>query len=277
LTARFVARGLSSTIGQQFIVENKPGAGGLIGFTAGVEALPDGYTVMLISIAYAVNPSIYKLKFDPINDITPIIQISQGPQLIVANPSVPVKSMKELIALAKSEPDVLNVAYAGQGGVDHITAELFAHSAGIRLNRVPYKGASPALIDTIGGQTDLAVISFSAGLPHVRAGRLRALAVTTPHRVSAAPDIPTVAESGVPGYEVVQWYGLAGPKGLPPAIVTRINGEVAKVLASKEAVEHLQQDGQSPVGGTPEQLQAWVKKEVLRWNKVVAELGIKAE
>jgi tripartite-type tricarboxylate transporter receptor subunit TctC len=277
LATRFIAQRLSSAMGQQFIVENKPGAGGTIAFATGINSTPDGYTLTLITMTYAISPSVYKLKFDPVGDMTPIIQIAQGPQLIVVHPSLPVKSIRDLIALAKSEPGKLNYASTGQGGIAQLAAELFSSMAGIKMNHVPYKGGAAALTDTIAGQTDLAVTSFSSAQPYVKSGRLRALAVTTPKRVSAAPDIPTVAESGVPGYEVVQWYGLIGPKGLPPPIVARINREVVKVLETKEAAEHFQNEGMSPVGGTPEQLLAVIKKEIPIWRKVATDIGLRAD
>ena len=277
IIARFVAQRLSSSLGQQFIVENRPGAGGSIGTAAGVNAPSDGYTLTLISASYTVHPSVYKLKFDPITDIAPIIQVSQGPFLIVVHPSVPAKTIQELIALAKSRPGNLNYATPGQGGITHLATELFATMAGIKLNHVPYKGTGPALTDTIAGQTDLYFSTTAAALPHVKSGRLRALAVTTPKRLPFAPDIPTVAESGVPGYETIQWHGLIGPKGLPSPIVARINGEVAKLLELKETAEQLQNDGVSPAGGTPEQFLATIKKEIPIWRKVVNDVGIKAE
>jgi tripartite-type tricarboxylate transporter receptor subunit TctC len=277
LTARFVAHRLSSTMGQQFIVENKPGAGGTIAFATGINSTPDGYTLTLITMTYTISPSVYKLKFDPVGDMTPIVQICQGPQLIVAHPSLPVTSIRDLIALAKSKPGKLNYASPGQGSTAHLTVELFSGAAGIKMNHIPYKGAAQALTDTVAGQTDLAVSSLSGAYPYVKSGRLRALAVTTPERVPAAPDIPTVAESGVPGFEVIQWFGLIGPKGLPLPIVASINGEVAKLLKSKEAAEHLQNEGMSPVGGTPEQFLALIKKEIPVWRKVAADIGLKAD
>ncbi len=277
IVARFIAQRLSSAMGQQFIVENKPGAGGTIGAAAAISSPPDGYTLTLISASYSVNPSIYKLKFDPVADVTPIIQISQGPFLIVVHPALPAKTTQELIALAKSRPGNLNYASPGQGGITHIVTELFASMAGIKMNPVPYKGTGPALTDTIAGQTDLYFSATAAALPHVKSGRLRALAVTTPKRLPFAPDIPTVAESGVPGYEAFTWHGLIGPKGLPPAIVDRINGEVRKTLMDAETAEKLQIDGVSPAGGTPEQFLALIKKEVQIYRKVATDLGLKAE
>ena len=277
LSARFIARNLSSAMGQQFIVENKAGAGGSIAFAAGAEAPPDGYTLTMISVAYAVNPSVYKVRFDPIVDMTPIIQTEQGPLIIVANSSSPVKSLKDLIAFAKAHPGRLTYASPGQGGTSHLAAELLSSMAGIKMNHIPYKGGAPALTDTIAGQTDLCFNVVAGTLPHVKSGRLRAIAVTSSRRMPSEPEIPTVAESGVPGYEVNQWYGFIGPKGLPAPIVARLNAETAKVLKTKETADQLRNEGLSPAGGTPEQFRALISKEVQLWRKVVTDIGLKAE
>ena len=277
LTARFIARELSAATGQQFIVENKPGAGGSIAFAAGAEAPPDGYTLTMISVAYAVNPAVYKVKFDPMADMTPIVQTAEGPLIIVANPKLPVKNVKELIALAKAKPGQLTYATPGQGGTSHLAAELLSSMSGIKMNHIPYKGGAPALTDTIAGQTDLCFNVVSSTLPHVRSGRLRAIAVTSAKRMPSEPDIPTVAESGVPGYEVNQWYGLIGPRGLPAPVVARLNGDVAKVLKTKEAADHLRNEGLVPASGTPEQFRVLIGKEMQLWQKVVTDIGLKAE
>lgn len=274
---RFIAQRLSASLGQQFIVENKPGAGGAIGFEAGVRSPPDGYTLTLISSSYTVNPSLYKIKFDPVADITPIIQLSRGPLIVVVNPSLPVKNLEELLALAKAKPGQITFASAGSGSFNHLAGELFASMARIRMTHVPYKGTGPALTDTLAGQTNVMFGTNSSVLPHARSGRLRALAVTTAQRLAAEPDIPTVAESGVPGYEVVLWHGLIGPKGLPRATVDRINGAATKVLKLPETAEKLQSDGVSPAGGTPEQFLAVIREEIAVWAKVVREAGVKVE
>jgi tripartite-type tricarboxylate transporter receptor subunit TctC len=277
LTARFIARELSAAMLQQFIVENKPGAGGSIAFAAGAEAPPDGYTLTMISVAYAVNPTIYKVKFDPMVDMTPIVQTAEGPLIIVANPKLPVKTVGDSIALAKAKPGQLTYATPGQGGTSHLAAELLSSMAGIRMNHIPYKGGAPALTDTIAGQTDLCFNVVSSTLPHVRSGRLRAIAVTSAKRMPSDPNIPTVAESGVPGYEVNQWYGIIGPRGLPAPVVARLNGEVAQVLKTKEAADHLRNEGLVPASGTPDQFRALIGKELQLWRKVVTDIGLKAE
>ena len=275
--ARFTAQRLSGSFGSQVIVENKPGAGGLLGIEQGVKADPDGYTFTLIASSYTVNPALYSLKYDPVNDITPVVQISQGPMLVVVNPKVPAKSATELIALAKAKPGTLNFASAGQGSITHMACELFAYMAGIKMNHIPYKGTGPALTDTIGGQTDLFCTSTATALPHVKAGRLRALAVTTANRLPAEPNVPTLAESGVKGYDVPLWHGLIAPKGMPKVAVDKMNAEVNKLLKSKDTAEQLQTDGVAPKGGTPEAFRDQIRKEVELWKKTVAATGVKAE
>jgi tripartite-type tricarboxylate transporter receptor subunit TctC len=275
--ARFMAQRLTESLGSQVIVENKPGAGGVLGVEVGVKSPGDGYTLTLIASSYTVNPSIYKLHFDPVTDITPIIQMSQGPLLVVVSPGVPVKTIKELIALAKSKPGEVTFASSGQGSVIHLATELFDTMANIKMNHIPYKGTGPALTDTLAGQTNVFFSSTANAMPHVKAGKLRAIAVTTTKRIPALPDVPTIAESGVPGYDVVLWHGLIGPKGLPRAVVDRINGEVTKSLKLKETAEQLQNDGVAPAGGTPEQFAAQIRKEIGIWKKVAADAGVKAE
>jgi tripartite-type tricarboxylate transporter receptor subunit TctC len=274
--ARFMAQRLSAALAQQFVVENRAGAGGTIGVEAGVKAPADGYTLTLVS-NNTVNPSLYKLRFDPIADITPVIQISSGPYIVVVHPSLPVASMGELIALAKSDPGRIFFASSGQGSVGHLATELLASMAGFKLNHVPYKGTGPALTDTIGGQTNALLGSTATTLPHVRSGRLRALAVTSSTRLASEPDIPSVAEVGVPGYETVLWHGLIGPKGMPRPVVERLNGEVSKVLQLRETGEQLQNDGVSPAGGTAEQFLSTIRREIELWRRVVNEAGVKTE
>jgi tripartite-type tricarboxylate transporter receptor subunit TctC len=275
--ARFMAQRLTESFGSQVIVENKPGAGGVLGIEQGIKAPADGYTLTLIASSYTVNPSIYKLNFDPVTDITPIIQISQGPLLVVVNPALPVKSIKDLITLAKSKPGEVTFASSGQGSVIHLATELFDTMAKVKMNHIPYKGTGPALTDTLAGQTNVFFSSTANAMPHVKAGKLRAIAVTTAKRIPALPDVPTVAESGVPGYDVVLWHGLIGPKGLPKTVVDRINGDVTKSLKLKETAEQLQNDGVAPAGGTPEQFAAQIKKEIGIWKKVAADAGVKQE
>src|SRR5437870_8055711 len=227
--ARLLAQKLTERLGQQVIVENKPGAGGNLGAEFAVKSPPDGYTLLLIAGSYTVNPSLYKLSFDPVNDISPIVQLSQGPFVVAVHPSVPAKTLRELIDYARKEPDKLSYASAGSGSITHLASELFLDMAKIRIVHVPYKGTGPALNDTIAGNTQLIFGSVATSLQFIKSGRLRGLAVTTPQRIPAAPELPTVAEAGVSGYEVVLWHGLVAPKGVPRPIVDRLNREANEV------------------------------------------------
>src|SRR3954464_12710635 len=202
---RFMAQRLTEAMGKQFLVENKPGAGGVPGIEQGIKAAPDGYTLTLIASSYTVNPSVYKIHFDPIADITPIIQMSQGPLVVVVRPSLPVNNTKDLIALAKAKPGQVNFASSGQGSVIHLATELFQSMAGIRMNHVPYKGTGPALTDTMAGHTTLLFGSIAATMPIVKSGKLRPIAVTTAKRIPALPNVPSIEESGVKGYDVSNW------------------------------------------------------------------------
>lgn len=275
-TTRLLGQYLAEPLGQQVLVDNRPGAGGTVGTEIGMKSPPDGYTLTMVSSSYPVLPSLYKLSFDPIADIAPIVLVAKTPFVITVHPSFPAKTVKELIAIAKARPGQINFASAGTGSGVHLATELFMHQAGVRMNHVPYKGTGPALTDTISGQVTLLFGSVVASLPHVRSGRLRALAVTSAQRSAAVADIPTVAESGLPGYEVLDWSSLLAPRGTPPSVVDRLNGDVRKVLAQKEVVERLQQNGLAPGGGAPDQLLDMIRREMGMWRKVVAAAGIKA-
>jgi len=277
LTARLLAPRLAEGLGQTVVVDNRPGAGGTLGTELGVRAAPDGYTLTMISASYPVNPSLYKLTFDPVEDISAIAQVATGPYLVVVHPSLPVKNIRELIAFARARPGQINYATSGQGSVIHLATELFANMAAIRMNHIPYKGTGPALSDTVGGQTALLFSSIAPALPQVKSGRLRALAVTSAARVRAEPQIPTVAESGVPGYEATAWQGVVGPRGLPRPIVDRLNSETNKVVRMREFEERLQSDGVWPAGGTPDELKALIRREIGQWRDIIARAGIKPE
>src|SRR5437762_1909500 len=275
--ARFTAQRLSDALGSQVIVENRPGAGGLLGIEQGVKAEPDGYTLTLIASSYTVNAALYPLKYDPIADITPIVQISQGPMIVVAYPKFPAKNVQELIAIAKQKPGTINFASAGQGSITHMVAELFQSMAGIKMNHVPYKGTGPALTDTISGQTDIFFSSTATALPHVKSGRLRAIAVTSAKRLPAEPEVPTIAEGGVKGFDVLLWHGLIGPKNLPRPVVERVNAEVNKILKIKETAAQLETDGVAPAGGSDKQFRDQIAKEIALWKDVVAKTGVKVQ
>jgi tripartite-type tricarboxylate transporter receptor subunit TctC len=275
--ARVAAAKLSEAMGQQFIVDNRPGAGGSLGAELGAKAPPDGYTLTLIAGSYAVNPALFKLNFDSINDITPVIQLSQGPFLIVAHPALPIRTAKDLIALGKAKPNTLLYASSGQGSITHLATALFADMAGIKMIHIPYKGTGPAITDTISGQTQLLWGSIAPTTPHVKSGRLKAIAVSTMQRVEAFKDVPTVNESGLKGYDVILWHGLIAPKGLPRPILDRLNAELNKMLKAKDMQDRLAGDGVSAAGGTPEQFGALIKKDIETWQRVVQKAGVKAE
>jgi len=264
-------------MGAQFIVENRPGAGSNLGAELAVKAPADGYTLLLISASYTVNPSVYKLSFDPMNDITPIIQISGGPYVIAVHPSVRANTLAELVQLAKKEPEKLAYGSSGNGSIMHVASEYFLDSAKIKVLHIPYKGTGPAVADTIGGQVQLVFGAVPVTLPHVKAGRLRALAVTTDKRIAAAPDLPTVAESGYPGYEVTNWHGLVGPKGLPRDIVERLNREIGQVVLGEDMKKNLAADGLEPAGGSPARFGEILKNEMARWGKVVQQAKIRID
>jgi len=277
LAGRLVAAKLSERLGTQFIVENRPGAGSNLGAEIAVKSPPDGYTLLLISASYTVNPSVYKLTFDPLNDITPIIQISGGPYVVAVHPSVPANTLAEFVALVKKQPDKYAYGSSGSGSIMHVASEYFLDAAKIKVLHIPYKGTGPAVADTIGGQVQLVFGAVPVTLPHVKAGRLRALAVTTDKRIAAAPDLPTVAESGYPGYEVTNWHGLVGPKGLPRDIVERLNREIGEVVKGEEMKKNLAADGLEPAGGSPARFGEILKNEMVRWAKVVRQAGIKVD
>jgi tripartite-type tricarboxylate transporter receptor subunit TctC len=276
-TARLIAQRLGERMGQTFLVENKPGAGGNLGAEQVVRSPGDGYTLLLISASYTVNPSVYKLSFDAINDITPIVQVSGGPYVVAVHPSVPAQTLAEFVALAKKEPDKLAYGSAGNGSIMHVASEYLLHTAGMRVLHVPYKGTGPALSDTIAGNLQLVLGAVPTTLPQVKAGKLRALAVTTKKRIAAAPDIPTVAESGYPDYEVTNWHGLIGPKGMPKEIVERLNREVNDAIHGAEMKKQLATDGLEPAGGSPARFAAILSSEAARWAQVVQQAGIKVE
>src|SRR5213078_1495245 len=239
---------------------------GNLGAEFAVKSAPDGYTLLLVAGSYTVNPSLYKLSFDPVNDITPLIQLSQGPFVVAVHPSVPANNLKELIELARRQPDKLSYASAGSGSITHLASELFLDMAKIKVVHIPYKGTGPALNDTIAGSTQLIFGSVSTTLQFIKSGRLRGLAVTTPRRISALPDLPTVAEAGVPGYE-----------GVPRLIVDRLNREANEVLKAKDMGDLLATDGVAPAGGTPEQFRAVIKADIGRWRGVVKQANIKVD
>jgi tripartite-type tricarboxylate transporter receptor subunit TctC len=278
IVARMIVHGLSEKLGKQVVVENRPGAGTLIGGEVVAKAKPDGYTLLMGVSTLALNPAIYKkMPYDAIRDFAPITQAAIIPNLIIVHPSVPARNVKEIIALAKARPGEMLYASGGVGTNPHLTMELFASMAQIRMVHVPYKGGAPGMTAVISGEAALMAQGIAASVPHVRAGKLRALGVTSAKRVSATPDVPTIAESGLPGYESVQWPGVLAPAGTPPEIVSRLHTEIVAVLRAPETRTRLVADGAEVVANTPEEFGAFIRAETAKWAKVVKAAGIRAE
>jgi tripartite-type tricarboxylate transporter receptor subunit TctC len=278
ITARLVAQGLSEAFKQSVIVDNRPGSSGIAGTEMVARAAPDGYTLMVVASSFSINPALdRKLPYDSIRDFTTVTQLSKFPNMLAAHPSTPVKTLQDVIALAKAKPGQVTYASAGVATGTHMTAELLRYMTKIDLLHVPYKGGGPAMTAAMGGQTQLLIATSVGLLPHVRSGKLRAIAVTSAKRSAAAPDIPTFAESGVPGYEHEPWNGMFGPAGMPKAVLARVNAEVIRVLHAPEAKKVLEGDGADIVGNTPEQFGIVLKAEIAKWTKVAKAAGIKAE
>lgn len=276
LTARFIAPQLADRLGQSVVVDNRPGAGSIVGTDLVAKATPDGHTLLVVASSFSINPSIYeKLPFDPVRDFAPVTMLSSYPNILVVHPSVPASSVKELIALAKAKPGTLNYASGGTGTGTHLSAELFKTTAGISAVHVPYKGGGPANNAVVAGEVQYMFATIASVLPIVKAGRLRALAVTSARRSPAAPDLPSMAEAGLAGYDERTWNGLLAPARTPPAIVNKLSAEVAALLKSPETRERLAAQGAEPGGNRPAQFAAIIKSEIAKWAKVVREAGIK--
>jgi tripartite-type tricarboxylate transporter receptor subunit TctC len=260
------------------VVENRPGAGTMIGGEVVARAAPDGYTLLMGISTLAINPAIYRrVPYDALRDFAPISQVVALPNILVVHPSLPVKTVKELIAFARARPGQINFASAGVGTNPHLSMELFLSMAGLKMVHVPYKGSGQGVIDLIAGHVSVMTPSIITALSYVRNGRLRALGVTSAKRASGAPDIPTIAEAGLPGYEAVQWFGVLAPAGTPREIVTRLHGEIVRVLQVADVRQRLLQDGAEPVGSTPEEFGAFIRAETAKWAKVARDIGIRPE
>ncbi len=273
--ARMLAPRLSDQFGRQFFVENRPGAGSTIGADFVAKAAPDGYTLLLTGTPHVISAHLYKkLPYDALKDFTPIALIASGPYALVVNPrELPVSSVRELIAAAKAQPGKIDYASSGNGSAQHLVSALFNSMAGIDLNHVPYKGSAPAMQDLLGGQVKVSFAGVPNVLAHVRSGRLRALAVSTPKRWSELPEVPTVAEAGVPGYEATLWLNLSGPAGLPAEIVQRLAGEIGKTLQDPEVQNNFRAAGVEATSMGPQELNALIRTEHEKWGRVVRETG----
>jgi tripartite-type tricarboxylate transporter receptor subunit TctC len=277
LTARAIAAKLTEAWGQTVVADNRAGANGTIAVDIATKSAPDGYTLTMISSSHSVNSSLYKLPYDLTRDLAPITQATSQPYALVVHPSVAAKSIKELVALAKARPDGMAYGSSGIGGLSHLSGALFCSLADIKLVHVPYKGGFPALTDVVGGQIQMLFSTLLQSEAQRKAGRVRALAVTTKKRSAGAPDLPTMQEAGVAGYEVAGWYGVLAPAKTPRPIIDKLNTEIVRILRSPDIQGKLAADGSEAVGNTPEQFGAHIKSEVAKWAKVVHEANIRAE
>lgn len=278
ITARVIGQRLGEIYGQQILVDNRPGAGSNIAAELAAKTAPDGYTVFIGTVANTINATLYaRLPFDFARDFAPVALTTSAANILVVHPSVPAHSVAELIKLAKARPGQLNYASAGIGTAPHLSAEMFRSMAGISLAHIPYKGSPPAVTDLIGGQVALMFSPASSVLTQVKGGRLRALAVTTATRLPSLPELPTVAESGLAGYETVTWFGFVVPAATPRDIVGKLNSDTAKVLAQPEVRQQFASQGVDVIGGTPEQFAAYIRSEIVKWARVIKESGARAE
>jgi tripartite-type tricarboxylate transporter receptor subunit TctC len=273
--ARILAQKLNESLGVTFVVDNRPGAGGIVGTDLAAKAKPDGYTIVLVSTSHAINPSLHrKLPFDPARDFSPVTMLASGPLLLVVHPSLPARNVRDLIAIAKARPGMLTVASAGNGTPPHLACELFKTLTGVDMVHVPYKGNGPAYVDLVAGQVSVMFPSIATALPIVKGGKLRPLAVTSANRSRIAPELPTIAEGGVPGYELSSWYGLLAPAGTPTAIVSKLQQEVSKFFKGAELMEKLLSQGVEPLANLPDEFAAALTAEIAKWNKLARAAGI---
>ncbi len=277
--ARLIGQKLTAATGQQVIIDNRPGAGGAIGAEAAARSPADGYTIFLAGVAtHGINPNLRKkLSYDPVRDFDAVSLIASAPLLVVVHPSLPIRSVKELIALAKAKPGQINYASNGAGGSSHMAVELFKMTTGTNLAHIPYKGLAPALTELLSGEVQLMFSSAVAMLPQVKSGKLRAIAMTGAKRSPAIPDIPTVAEAGVPGYETGSWYGIVAPVGTPKVAIDRLSKEVIAIVHAPDITHRLNDEAIIPVGSTPAEFTDYIKKELARWAKVIKQSGIQLD
>lgn len=279
IMARIVGQKLGESFGQQFVVDNRPGAGSAIASEITAKAAPDGYTLLMIGTSFAINAGVYKkLSYDPVKDFAGVILVSSAPQVLVANLSLPAKSVTELIDLARAKPGQLNFASSGNGSTSHLAGELLKSMAKIDLVHVPYKGGSAVMMtDLMSGRMELLFLSLPGALPQIKAGRVKAIAVTSSKRSSAAPDVPSFAESGVPGYEATSWNGLVAPAAIPKQIVAHLNAELLRMLRRPDVIDAITRQGAEPLGSTPAEFDAYLKTEVAKWKKLIASSAVQLD
>ena len=277
LVARLIAQKITEPLGQPVIVDNRPGGSTIIGTEIVARSPPDGYTLVMATSSHGINPSLYKLPFDPVKDFTGVCFFATAAMMLTVHPNVPAKTVKELITVAKANPGKLNYASSGTASIPHLAGELFNVSAGVKTVHIPYKGSGPALNDLLGGQVDMMFASPVPTVPQVKYGRLRAIAMASLQRARAMPELPTVAESGLPGFEAASYYVILGPANMPAAIASKLSGEMIKASQLPDVRERLSVEGAVIVGGTPQQAVAHIESEVARWSKVVKAAGIKLD
>ena len=278
IIARLLAQKMSDNLKRSFIVENRTGAGGTVAYALVAKSAPDGYTLLAVASGYAISPAVYpKLGYDPIRDFTPISVVVQAPIVLMVHPALPTRSVRDLLALARSPRAHLDAASAGHGTSNHLALELFNSLAGVKIAHVPYKGTGQALVDLMAGQVQVMFGNILSSLQYVRIGKIRALAVTSAKRSNVMPELPTVMESGVPGYETTTWHGWLAPAGLPQDLVAKLNTELARAVRSRDVMDKLSDDGGEPVAGTPDQFRNHIAAEIARWRKVVRDAGIRVE
>lgn len=275
-SGRLLGQKFTDAWGQQVIAENRPGAGGTIATELVARAAPDGYTLLMVSMSHTITPALYKLSYDTIKDFAPISLFVQSPSVLTVHPSLPVKNVKELIAFTKARPNEILFSSSGNGSGQHLAMELLNRMAGITLVHVPYKGTAPSITDLAGGRVSVTVASAISTMPHVRANRLRALAVASAKRSPSVPELPTIAEVAIPGFAVDQWYSVMAPAGTPRDIVNKLHGEIVKTVNDPATKERLLAMGLDPVGSTPDDFTAYLKTETAKWSKLVKEAGIRA-
>ena len=278
ITARVVAAEMSKTIGQNIVIDNRPGASGMIGSEMVTKATPDGYTLLANASIHVINPSVYPdMRFDAIKDFTPITQLAQVPLVLVVPANSPIKSVKDLVEYAKANPGKVNFGSAGSASAQHLAGESFKIAAGIQMQHIPYKGSAPALTDLAGGQLQLMFDSMPSATPMINSGKLRAIAVTTTTRAKARPDLPTIAESGFPGFDISTWYAYWAPKGTPADVVEKLAASAAQALKNPEVIAKYEAMGAEPVGSTPAQFAAYVESEAKKWSEIVKKSGAKLD
>ena len=274
VAARILQKELAPAIGQPVIIENKPGAGSTIGTAEVARAAPDGYTLVMISTAHVISPHLYKaMPYDPLKDFTPVMKLAEGPYVLVTHPSLPVKNVAELIALARAEPSRIDYASSGNGSAQHLVGALFTTMANAPMNHVPYKGSAQAMNDVIGGQVKVSFVGVPNALPNLGTGKLKALAVSTRKRYADLPDVPTLEEAGVPGYDATIWLGLLAPPGTPRDVVQKLNSSITRILSTAEAKKLMASAGVDVATSTPEDFGTLMRSELDRWGKVVRETG----